>query len=83
MAQLALIADLVTRWHYLHKLQIWQPDSASCISCIFGHQLAQLGLVQNLVIRSCHLHYLVSNLATRLCHLHCLIAVECPIGIIS
>ena len=60
MAQLALMADLVTRWHYLHKLEIWQPDSATYISCIFGHQLAQLGLDQNLVIIWHHLHCLQS-----------------------
>ena len=34
MAPLALIADLVTRRHYLHKLQILPPDSATCITCI-------------------------------------------------
>ena len=39
--------------------------------------------VQNLVIRSCHLHCLVPNLATRLCHSCCQIALECPMGIID
>ena len=35
-------------------------DSVTCISCIFGHQVAQLGLVQHLVIRWRHLHCLQS-----------------------
>ena len=33
---------------------------ATCISCIFGHQVTQRGLVQNLVMRWCHLHCLQS-----------------------
>ena len=40
--------------------QIWPPDGATCISCKFCHQLAQIALVQNLVIRWRHLHCLQS-----------------------
>ena len=41
---------LVTRWSYLHWLQIWPPGGTTCISCKLGPQVAQLALVQNLVI---------------------------------
>ena len=58
MAPLAFVANLTTRWRHLHYLQIWPPDGATCISCKFGHQMAQLGLVQNFVIRWRHLHCL-------------------------
>ena len=51
MAPFALVANLATRWRHLHKLQICPPDGATCISCKFGHQVAQLALVQHLVIR--------------------------------
>ena len=35
MALLVLVANLTTRWHHLHKLQIWLPDGATCISYKF------------------------------------------------
>ena len=44
------------QWHYLNWLQIWSPDGATWISSKFGHQMAPLALVQNLVTRSRHLH---------------------------
>ena len=34
MARLALVANMATRWRHLHRLQIWPPDGATCISCI-------------------------------------------------
>ena len=60
MAPLALVANLTTKWHLLHYLQIWPPDGTTCISCKFGQQMAQLGLVQIFVIRWCHFHCLQS-----------------------
>ena len=59
MLPLVLVANLTTRWHHLHQLQICPPDGTTCISCtidhqmaplvfiscIFGHQVAQFGLV--------------------------------------
>ena len=59
MVPLVLVANLTTRWHHLHQLQICPPDGTTCISCtidhqmaplvfiscIFGHQVAQFGLV--------------------------------------
>ena len=39
---------------------IMPQDGATCTSCKFGQQMAQLGLVQNLVIRWCHFHCLQS-----------------------
>ena len=56
MAPLALVANLTTRWHYLHKLQIWPPDGAICISCKFGHQMMPLALVADLPTRWYHLY---------------------------
>ena len=44
------------QWHYLNKLQIWSPDGATWITSKFGHQIALLALVPNLVTRSHHLH---------------------------
>ena len=58
MAPLALVANLATRWRHLHKLQIWPPDGATCISCKFGHQMALLALFANLATRWSHLHKL-------------------------
>ena len=40
--------------HQLHSLQFLPPDGATCISCIFGHQ------IQSLAIRWRHLHCLQS-----------------------
>ena len=34
---IALVANLVIRWCHLHKLQIWPPYGATCISSKFGH----------------------------------------------
>ena len=42
MAPHTLVANLATRWRHLHKLQIWPPDGATCISYKFGHQMAPL-----------------------------------------
>ena len=47
---------LATTWRYLQWLQICSTGGATCISCKFGHQVAQLALVQHLVIRWRHLH---------------------------
>ena len=44
MAPLALVANLTTRWHHLHKLQTWTQDGA-CISYIFDQQVVPLALV--------------------------------------
>ena len=32
MAPLALVQNLVIRWHHMHKFQIWLPDGATWIS---------------------------------------------------
>ena len=69
MAQLELVQNLVIKWHHLHCLQswpphdassivctFWSPDGATCTACKFGLQVAQLALVQNLVISWRHLH---------------------------
>ena len=55
---LALVAYLATRWRHLHKLKIWRPDGATCISCKFDHQMAPLALAENLATRWRHLHKL-------------------------
>ena len=55
----------------------------SLVFLVNMHFLICCKSVQNLVIRSCHLHCLVPNLATRLCHSRFHIALECPIDIIS
>ena len=55
MVPLALVATLATRWHHLHKLQIWPPDGATCK---FAHQMAPLALVATLTTRWHHLHKL-------------------------
>ena len=34
MALLALIANLTTRWRYLHQMQILPPDGATCIATL-------------------------------------------------
>ena len=44
------------QWHCLNWLQIWSPYGATWISSKFGHQIAPVALVQNLVTRWCHLH---------------------------
>ena len=67
MAPLTLVANLATRWCHLHQLQIWPPDSATCISCKFCHQMAPLALVANLATRWRHLHK-----STSLALPHCL-----------
>ena len=54
-----LSARIVQDWfqlHYLNWLQIWWPDGTTLISSKFGHQIAPLALVQNLVIRWSHLN---------------------------
>ena len=64
------------------KLQNWPPDGVTCISCKFGHQMAPLTLVTNLVNRRRHmhlLHYWLQNFPIRLSHLHCHIALDCPV----
>ena len=48
MELLALIANLATRRHHLHQLQIGSPK--------FSHQLAQLALLPKLSTRLCYLH---------------------------
>ena len=63
---------LVTRWSYLHWLQIWPPGGTTCISCKLGPQVAQLALVQNLVISWHHLHCFQSWAPVILALLHCL-----------
>ena len=58
MAPLALVANFATRWRYLHRMQIWPPDGATCNSCKFGHHIMPLALSNCLVLpRSRHLHY--------------------------
>ena len=52
--------------------QIWPPDGATCISCKFCHQLAQIALVQNLVIRWRHIVSKVGHHVASLVLLHCL-----------
>ena len=48
---LAWVTILVTRWSYYHWLQIWPPGSRKRhISWKLGSKVAQLALVQNLVI---------------------------------
>ena len=42
MAPLALLKNLITKCHNLHKFQIWPPDGETCISKKFGHQIAPL-----------------------------------------
>ena len=54
VAPLALVANLVTRWHHLHKMQIWPTGRASCINCKFCHQVALLASVANLATRWGH-----------------------------
>ena len=44
------------QWHYLNWLQIWSLDGATCIRSKFGHQMAPLALVTNLVTRWRHMH---------------------------
>ena len=34
MAPLALVANLATRWHYLHEFQIWPQDGITCIAIL-------------------------------------------------
>ena len=85
---LTLVPNLATKWHHLHKLQIWPPDGATCICYKFGHQMAPLTLVTNLVTRWRHLHQLQiwppdGTTCISLHHLHCLIALNYPLGIIS
>ena len=58
VAIFALVTNLATRWHHLHKLQIWPPDGATCISSKFGHHMAPLTLVANLATRWRYLHWL-------------------------
>ena len=58
MTPLALVTNFATRWRHLHKLQIWQPDGATCISCKFGNHMATLALFPNLATRWHHLHWL-------------------------
>ena len=53
MASLTLVANLVTRWRHLHKLQIWPPDGATFISCKFGHQMAPLHKSTSLALPHC------------------------------
>ena len=74
-----------------NSFQIRPPDSATCISCKFGHQTARLVLVPNLVTRwrqSYKFDYqmaplaLVPNLVTRWRHLHKL-QICSPYGDIS
>ena len=38
----SLVANIATRLRHLHKLQIWRPDDAICVSCKYGHQIAPL-----------------------------------------
>merc|ERR1712051_864915 len=45
MAPLALVANLATRWHHLHQLQIWSPSGTTCFGSKFGHQLAPFALL--------------------------------------
>ena len=40
MAPIALVPYLTTRWHHLHWLQTWPPDSTTWISSKFDHQMA-------------------------------------------
>ena len=45
MTPLTLVANLATRWHHLHTLQIWPQDDTTCISIKIGHQMAPLASV--------------------------------------
>ena len=44
------------QFNRLETFEICSTGGATCISCKFGHQVAQLALVQHLVIRWRHLH---------------------------
>ena len=81
-----LVPNLATRWPHLHKLQIWPPDGAICISCKFGHQMAPLALVEKFGQHMAQFGASLAmfpKLATSSRHLYCFIALDCPIGIIS
>ena len=56
MELLALIANLATRRHHLHQLQIGSPSGTTCIGSKFGH------LVHDITSK-------VPKLATRLSHI--------------
>ena len=43
-------SNLATRWRHLHYLNICPPDGTTSITCKFGHHMAQLGLVQIVII---------------------------------
>ena len=59
MAPLALIANLATRRHHLHQLQIRSPSGTTCIGSKFGHQLAPFALLPKLATR---LHHCIATL---------------------
>ena len=59
MELLALIANLATRRHHLHQLQIRSPSGTTCIGSKFGHQLAPFALFPKLATR---LHHCIATL---------------------
>ena len=59
MELLALIANLATRRHHLHQLQIGSPSGTTCIGSKFGHQLAPFALLPKLATR---LHHCIATL---------------------
>ena len=59
MELLALIANLATRRHHLHQLQIRSPSGTTCIGSKFGHQLAPFALLPKLATR---LHHCIATL---------------------
>ena len=66
MAPLALVANMATRWHHLHELQIWPPDGATCISRKFAHQIALLVLTTRLHYLYCYIALLALSVSNEL-----------------
>ena len=52
MAQLALVQNLIIRWHHLHCLQSWPPGCVSCIATLPWIALLALSVCIELVSSS-------------------------------
>ena len=52
LAQLALVQNLIIRWHHLHCLQIWPPGCVTCIATLPWIALLALSVSIELVSSS-------------------------------
>ena len=68
MAQLSLFANLTTRWHHLHYLQIWPPGCIICIATLPRIALLALSVGIQLVSSSARVASVKSQQGLRLTH---------------